>query len=168
MPADYATQRAVLLTKRMLIAAVAACILSAALLITAAVASIRTPGAMEAATPASLVRPQRRAHAQEIARRVTALQGNIAGRALLQPTNAQAAVKDDGAAARLLKRLKLRGVVKMGPQFVAYVQIRADGRKPNTSKRVRAGDHLGDLRVEKIEPGKVLLTFESMQAMLTN
>ncbi len=90
-----------------------------------------------------------------------ALLEQIIERRLIKPAEIVAAVKDDGKAARLLKAIKLQGVVQMGTGYVAYVQIDKQG-----VKTVKSGDSLLSFSVEKVEPGKVTLTLEGVRVVL--
>jgi hypothetical protein len=95
------------------------------------------------------------------ARDVRKLVGEIAGRALIRPPQVQAAVKDLGLAARLLGQLKLQGVVQLGGESVAYVQVEKQG-----VKTVRQGQELLEFVVKEILPGKVVLSMEGVEVAL--
>lgn len=94
-------------------------------------------------------------------RNLTGLLTTMAGRALIKPSQVQAAVKDTGLADRLLKQLKLQGVVQMGPETVAYVHIEKQG-----TKSVRRGEKLLDFVVKNIETGRVTLSLEGVEVLL--
>jgi hypothetical protein len=80
---------------------------------------------------------------------------------LISPPQAQAAVKDSGAAAKLAKKLKLQGIVQTGGDYVAYVQVDEQGLKT-----VRKGESLLDFVVLDVGPGKVLLALEGVEVAL--
>lgn len=84
-----------------------------------------------------------------------------AGRRLIRPAQIIAAVKDTGAAERLVKRLKLQGIIEMGGRKVAYVQV--DGQ--NTVS-VREGQKVLDMTVAKIESSRVEFSLDGVQASL--
>lgn len=86
----------------------------------------------------------------------------VAGSRLIRPGQIQAAVKDTGAAQRLLARLKLQSVVQLGGESVAYVQV-ADGGVT----KVRRGEHLLDFVVEEIAPGNIRLLLDGVEVNLT-
>ncbi len=87
----------------------------------------------------------------------------MAGRRLMRPSQIQAAVKDDGRAEKLLKALKLQGVVQLGTDYVAYVQIDKQG-----VRAIRSGETILGFSVENIEPGKVTLLLEGVQIFLSH
>ncbi len=87
----------------------------------------------------------------------------MAGRRLMRPSQIQAAIKDDGRAERLLKALKLQGVVQMGDDYVAYVQIDKRG-----VRAIRRGEAILGFSVQNVEPGKVTLSLEGVQAVLSH
>lgn len=89
------------------------------------------------------------------------LLARIAGMRLIRPTQAQAAVKDSGAAKQLAKNLKLHGVVETGGELVAYIQVEKQG-----VKTVRKGETVLDFTVERIEPAKVLLSLQGVEVWL--
>lgn len=94
---------------------------------------------------------------------VNPLLGQMAGRRLIRPAQVQAAVRDTGAAQRLLGQLKLQGVVQMGDSHVAYVRIEKRG-----TQTVRKGDRLLEFVVESVEPGTVGLSLEGVQVALSH
>jgi hypothetical protein len=81
----------------------------------------------------------------------------MAGLRLIRPAQVRAAVMDSGAAARMLKKLKLQGVVHTGQTPVAYIKIDGGG-----TVAARRGDTVLDLVVERIDPGKVTLSLEGV------
>ena len=93
---------------------------------------------------------------------VNELAGALDRRRLLQPSEVQAAVKDSGAAAEMLARLKLRGVVQIGDQPQAYVMVVDEG-----DRTVRVGDKLLEFEVQKISPGSVELSLQGVLVQLT-
>lgn len=92
---------------------------------------------------------------------IQSLLGRVAGACPIRPAQAVAAVKDDGAAARLLKMLKLQGVVQMGDGLVAYIQVEKEG-----VKTIRQGETILDFVVENVEPGKVTLSLQGVVVVL--
>lgn len=90
------------------------------------------------------------------------LLAKIAGSRLIRPASIQAAVKDDGSAQRLLKSLKLQGVVQMGENPVAYIQVEKQG-----IQTVQVGQSVLDFTVEKIEPGRVTLSLQGVVVTLS-
>ncbi len=93
---------------------------------------------------------------------VNGLLMRMAGRPLIRPSQVQAAVKDTGAAQRLLKKLKLHGVVQVGSDLVAYVQV--DTREVKT---VRKGEKLLGFVVKVIEPGRITLSLDGVEVVLS-
>ena len=89
------------------------------------------------------------------------LLAKTAGRHLIKPTQVQAAVKDSGAAARLVKKLKLQGVVQLGADRLAYIQVEKQG-----TNAVRSGEKVLEFVVSKIEPGKVTLSLDGVDVEL--
>lgn len=87
----------------------------------------------------------------------------MAGRRLIRPSQTLAAVRDSGAAAKLLGKLKLQGVVQIADGLVAYVQVDKQG-----TKTVRAGEKLLDFVVKDIEPSKVTLSLEGVEVSLSH
>lgn len=89
------------------------------------------------------------------------LLARVAGTPLIRPAQAVSAVKDDGTAARLVKRLKLQGITQLNGEMVAYVQVEKEG-----SKTVRRGDALLEFVVESVEEGRVTLSLRGVQVVL--
>ncbi len=87
----------------------------------------------------------------------------MAGRRLIRPAQIQAAVKDTGAAQRLLSKLKLQGVVQMGGDHVAYIQVADRG-----VQTVRVGSSVLDFMVEAVESGRVKLSLDGVEVELTH
>ena len=85
----------------------------------------------------------------------------MAGRPLIRPPQIRAAVKDTGAAARLLKKLKLHGVIRMENELIAYIQISQE-----RVKALRKGEKVLEFVVQTIEPGKVTLSLEGVEVTL--
>jgi len=85
----------------------------------------------------------------------------MAGVRLIKPPQVQAAVKDTGAAAKLVKKLALQGVVRMGDELVAYISVVKEG-----VKTVRRGGHVLEFVVEDVAPGKVTLSLQGVQVVL--
>ena len=86
---------------------------------------------------------------------------SLTGSRLIRPAQVQAAVKDTGAAERLLRQLKLQSVVEMDGEATAYVRV--DQRGVQT---VRAGGRLLDFLVESIRPGEVRLSLDGVVVAL--
>ncbi len=80
---------------------------------------------------------------------------------LICPPQAQAAVKDSGAAAKLAKKLKLQGIVQMGSDFVAYIQT-----DEGTVHTVHRGDTLLEFAVGDITAASVTLSLEGVEVVL--
>ncbi len=81
----------------------------------------------------------------------------MAGRRLIKSPEVQAAVKDRGAAKKMLEELDLHGVVHVKGELTAYIRVQG-----GDVKSVRVGDTIQEFRVEKILPGRVVLTFEGV------
>jgi hypothetical protein len=94
---------------------------------------------------------------------VQAVLAKVAGRTLVRPAQVQAAVKSDGTAEQLLKLLKLQGVIDVGGKPTAYIAVEKQG-----VKTVRPGDKILDFTVDKIEPGKVVLSLQGVVVTLGN
>jgi len=96
-------------------------------------------------------------------RNVEPLLRKLAGRRLIRPAQVQAAVRDGGAAATLLKRLALRGVVEREGDYVAYVEVEKEG-----TKVLRKNDSILGFQVEEVAPGKVILSLEGVLVELSH
>ena len=92
-----------------------------------------------------------------------ALLARTAGRHLIRPAQVQPAVKDSGNAQLLLKRLKLQGVVEIGSDMTAYIQL-----DKKEVKSVARGEKVLEFDVESIEPGKVTLSLEAVRVYLVH
>ena len=92
---------------------------------------------------------------------IASLKAQIARRRLIRPPEVKAAVKDSGAAQRLLEQLKLQGVVRMGQEYVAYVKV---AERPVRS--VRKGEKLLEFDVENVTPGRVVLSLQGVEVIL--
>ena len=141
--------------------AVALCllVLSVALLAAAVFAPIgRTVDASVAAERALPMLPVMREEGD-----LRALLARTAGRHLIRPAQVQPAVKDSGDAQRLLKRLKLQGVVEIGSDMTAYIQL-----DKKEVKSVARGEKVLGFDVESIEPGKVTLSLEGVRVYLVH
>jgi len=84
-----------------------------------------------------------------------------AGTRLIKASQVIAAVKDSGAAAQLLKKLRLQGVVQIGGDLAAYIQVEKQG-----TKTVRTGEAVLDFVVDRIEGGRVTLSLEGVAVTL--
>ncbi len=87
----------------------------------------------------------------------------ISGRHLIRPAQIQAAVKNTGVAAQLVKRLKLLGIARMKDNLVAYIQV--DTGRVAT---VRKGETILDFIVEDIQSGKVALSLDGVNVVLVH
>ena len=94
-------------------------------------------------------------------RNIESLMASIAERPLIRAPQVQAAVKDSGAAARLAKMLKFQGVVNMGGESVAYINVDKSG-----VKSVRKGQKILEFVVERIESGGVVLSLDGVEVNL--
>jgi hypothetical protein len=99
---------------------------------------------------------------------VRPLMAKAAGRHLVMPAQGLAPVKDTGAAAKLLERLKLQGVVQLGGEYVAYVAVKS-GAEATKSRRggggsltVRKDDRVLGFTVKEVAPGKVTLDLDNV------
>jgi len=97
------------------------------------------------------------------ARDTQGLVRQVAGRRLIEPPQIQAAVRDTGAAQRLLKQLTLQGVVNLGGTMVAYIGV----RNGNVQTLPEGGKVL-QFVVKEIQPGHVTLTLDGVDVMLTH
>jgi hypothetical protein len=97
----------------------------------------------------------------EIPTNIQSLLVKIASRRLIMPSQVKAAVKDTGVARKLLEKLKLRGVVQIGADQVAYIRV-----EKKTTRKVREGEKLLSFVVKKIESGKVVLSLEGVEVVL--
>lgn len=87
-----------------------------------------------------------------------------ARRVLVKPAQVHAAVRDSGAAKRLIKRLKLQGVLEVDGAMVAYIHLKDDGLRT-----VREHDTILEFTVERIDPsGRVSLSLEGVQVELSH
>ncbi len=85
----------------------------------------------------------------------------MAGRRLIKPSQIKAAVKNTGAAARLLKKLKLQGIVQMGGNSIAYIKVEKKG-----VKSIRQGDKLLEFVVTKVKSNHVVLELDGVEVEL--
>ena len=92
---------------------------------------------------------------------VKAMKAEMAGRRLVRPLQIRAAVRDTGAAAKLLERLKLCGIVQVGDERVAYIQIGNNGLAT-----VRAGQNVSEFVVKSVNKSDVVLSLEGVEAVL--
>lgn len=88
---------------------------------------------------------------------------SLAGRNLIAPSQVRAAVRATGTEAALLKKLRLQGVLDLGGQPVAYVQVEKEGLKV-----VHEGDKLLEFSVVSIKPGHVALSLDGVAVSLTH
>ncbi len=91
------------------------------------------------------------------------LQTQITGRMqeLIKPLQGIAAVKDDGVAAKMAARLQLQGIVNMGGQFVAYVNV-----DKGSVVALRTGSTVLEFSVLKVEEKTITLSREGVQIVL--
>jgi len=87
----------------------------------------------------------------------------MAGKRLIRPSQVQAAVKDTGAAQRLLAKLNLQGVVDMRGNLIAYIGVKGQG-----VKTVRQGGSVLEFVVKSIEPNRVVLSLQGVEVELTH
>lgn len=87
----------------------------------------------------------------------------VSDRRLIRPAQIQAAVKDNGVAEKMAKNLKLRGVVQLGKDMVAYVEVGKFG-----VKSVHSGEKVLEFVVEDIQPGLVTLSLNGVNVVLRN
>jgi hypothetical protein len=81
----------------------------------------------------------------------------VAGSRLIRPAQVQPAVKDSGAAQKLLARLKLQSVVDMSGEHVAYIRVKDEG-----VQAIRGGSYVLDFLVESVQPGRVRLSLDGV------
>lgn len=98
---------------------------------------------------------------QSDAQDINKLVAGLARANLIRPARVQAAVKDDGRAQRLLKSLKLQGIVQQNGNLVAYIEV-----EKSSTQVVSSGDKLLEFVVEKIESGRVTLTLDGVAVVL--
>lgn len=91
------------------------------------------------------------------------LQSRITGQIqeMIKPLQGIAAVKDDGAAAKMASRLKLQGIVNMGGQYVAYVCV-----DKGSVVALKAGATILEFSVLSVEEKTVTLSREGVQVVL--
>ena len=80
---------------------------------------------------------------------------------LIRPAQIQAAVKDDGLAQKLVKKLKLQGIVLQNEHYIAYVRL-PDKR----TARIRDNDMIIDFNVDRITSQSVTLSLNGVQVEL--
>ncbi len=97
----------------------------------------------------------------EVRADLVSLFGKMVGRRLIKPSQIKAAVKNTGAAARLLKKLKLQGIVQMGGSSVAYIKVEKKG-----VKSIRQGDKLLEFVVTKVKSNHVVLELDGVEVKL--
>ena len=93
--------------------------------------------------------------------RLQPLLWKMTGNWLFRRSQVSAAVKDTGAAQRLIRRLELQGISRVGEGMVAYILV--DGKRPVT---VRRGENVLEFVVSAIEQGKVTLSLQGVEAVL--
>lgn len=91
------------------------------------------------------------------------LQSRIAGQVqeMIKPLQGIAAVKDDGAAAKMAQRLKLQGIVNMDGQYVAYVCV-----DKGSVVALKTGGTVLEFSVLNVEEKTVTLCREGVQVVL--
>lgn len=85
----------------------------------------------------------------------------LAGATFIRPAQIKAAVRDSGAAQKLLKRLKLQGIVEAGEGRIAYIAIEGMG-----VQTVRSGEQVLDFTIQDIKANSIVLTLEGVQVEL--
>jgi hypothetical protein len=101
--------------------------------------------------------PKQLAPLPGVGRDVSPLLARSGATRLVVPSQVQAAVKDTGAAQKLLARVKLQGVVNLGGELVAYVAVEKEG-----IKTVKKGNTLLSFNVDDVQPGRVVLSLEGV------
>jgi hypothetical protein len=97
----------------------------------------------------------------EVGQNLQPLLVKMAGWRLIKPAQVQAAVKDNGLAQTLLKKLKLQGVIQVGSTLTAYIDVEKQG-----TQTVKQGEKILDFIVQRIEPGAVTLSLEGVEVTL--
>lgn len=94
-------------------------------------------------------------------RQMSPVLAEMAGRQLIRPAQIRAAVKDTGAAQRLLKELNLQGVIQMGGELAAYIRVKGGG-----VQSVKKGDKILEFDVVEVTQGKVKLSLQGVEVQL--
>jgi hypothetical protein len=92
---------------------------------------------------------------------IEAIASSAAGRRLVRPGLAIAAVKDTGTAAKLLAHLKLQGTLTDGDKPSAYILV-----DKNDMRTVHLGDQILEFRVEEIGSNYVRLVLDGVSVAL--
>jgi hypothetical protein len=92
---------------------------------------------------------------------VDAIASSAAGRRLVRPGLAVAAVKDNGTAAKLLAHLKLQGTITDGDRPSAYILV-----DKNDMRTVYVGDQILEFRIEEIGGNYVRLVLDGVSVAL--
>jgi len=134
----------------------------AALSLAVVAAAILTPLPNQE-TGASGQAPQRVPAIQPSRRSWGDLQARIARQVqeMIRPLQGIAAVKDDGAAAKMASRLQLQGIVNMGGQFIAYVSV---DKGPVVA--IKTGGTILEFSVLRVGERTVTLCREGVQVVL--
>ena len=143
------------LANRLMVAGVAMPAVAVAVLLAAVLLPINTP------TVPRLPNGKNFSPASDRSPDLAQLLDQTAGQGLIKPAQVQAAVKDTGAAARLVRQLTLQGVVQMGGEFVAYIAVKDQG-----VKAVKKGQKILEFDVKDMEPGKVVLALDGVEVQL--
>ena len=143
------------LASRLMVVAVAMLAAAAVVLLAAVLLPINTPTVPALSNRRDFVTvPDKR---RDLAR----LLDQTAGAELIKPAQIQAAVKDTGVAARLVRQLTLKGVVQIGGELVAYIEVKDQG-----VKSVKKGQKILEFAVKDMESGKVVLTLDGVEVQL--
>jgi hypothetical protein len=142
--------------------AMAGAVVFAALSLAAVAAAILTPLPSQEAGGSGQV-PQRVPAMQPPHKSWEDLQARIAQEVqeMIRPLQGIAAVKDDGAAAKMAARLQLQGIVNMGGQLVAYVSV-----DKGSAVAIKTGGTILEFSVLRVEERTVTLCREGVQVVL--
>lgn len=138
--------------RKMVITSVSSAVLGLILLVIAIFWPFRAPEVLAVSVPKDLVQQPAKAPVN-----MDALLTKTAGVRLIRPSNALAAVKDNGIAKKLLARMKLQGVTELAGTPVAYIGIEKMG-----TQTVKVGDSVLDFQVQAISSGQVTLSLDGV------
>ena len=88
----------------------------------------------------------------------------MAGSRLIRPSQVQPAVKDNGAAQRMLEQLRLTGILELGGDRVAYIEVLKGGQKGGAAetRAVRTNEKILEFTVDAVEQDQVTLNLEGV------
>ena len=138
--------------RKLAITSASSAVLGLILLIVAIFWPIHAPEVLAASIPNDLAK-----QAAKEPVNMDVLLTKTAGVRLIRPSNALAAVKDNGVAKKLLARMKLQGVTELAGTPVAYIGIEKMG-----TQTVKVGDSVLDFQVQAINPGQVTLSLDGV------